>query len=135
MGKRSTARKLAMQLIFQMGEPPAHLTPEKIDYFLKNEAATLDAKKTALDFVNAVEPLLPEIDKLISAHCKNWPIERLSATDRAILRLAFYELAFLKDTPPSVIINEALELSKKFSSEDASGFINGVLDGYFKEKK
>ena len=68
-----------------------------------------------------------ELDKLISAHCENWRFERLAAIDRAILRLAIYELR-TGETPAKVVLNEAVELAKKFSSEESGGFVNGVLD-------
>jgi N utilization substance protein B len=133
MGKRSTARRLAMQLIFQL-DSGGQLTDEQKEYFLKNEAATASAKNTARLLVSGLESHLAEIDRLIKKHSQNWPLERISRTDLAILRLAFYELAFLKETPEKVIINEALELSKRFSTEDSFAFINGVLDGYIKGK-
>lgn len=67
------------------------------------------------------------IDELIVKQAENWRMERLAVIDRAILRLAIHELK-TTDTPPKVILNEAVELAKKFSSEDASAFVNGILD-------
>lgn len=132
MGKRRTSRKLAIQLIFQISEELESLTPEKINYFLKNESASEEAKKFALGFIEGIQPHLTEIDEIIKIHSQNWPLERINKVDRAILRLAFYELAFLKDTPEKVIIDEAIELAKKFSSADSYAFINGLLDAYLK---
>ena len=68
-----------------------------------------------------------ELDALIVQHAKNWRLERMAIIDRAILRLAIYELR-AGETPPKVILNEAVELAKKFSSEDAGAFVNGILD-------
>jgi N utilization substance protein B len=70
---------------------------------------------------------LPEIDAQISRLSIGWPMERMSQVDKSILRLAVYELLFLKDTPKSVAINEAIELAKKYSSPEAAKFINGIL--------
>ena len=67
------------------------------------------------------------IDELIVKQAENWRLERLAVIDRAILRLAIYELR-KTDTPPKVILNEAVELAKKFSSEEAASFVNGILD-------
>lgn len=69
-----------------------------------------------------------QIDELIAAHAKNWRLERLAVIDRLILRLAIYELLAEPDTPAKVIINEALELARTFSGDDAVPFVNGVLD-------
>jgi transcription antitermination protein NusB len=133
MGKRSTGRKLAMQLIFQVSENIEDLTEEKIDYFLKNEEATDDARELALGFFRGARPHLKEIDALIQKFSHNWPLKRFNRADLAILRLAFYEMAFLKDDPERIIINEAVELAKKFGGEDSFAFVNGILDAYLKD--
>ena len=71
---------------------------------------------------------LAEIDPLISASAEHWRIERMAVIDRLILRLAVYEMLHQKDTPPLAVINEALELARTFSGDDAVKFVNGVLD-------
>jgi N utilization substance protein B len=76
----------------------------------------------------------PAIDELIVKQAENWRLERLAVIDRAILRLAIYELR-TTDTPPKVILNEAVELAKKFSSEEAGSFVNGILDAVHKSLK
>ena len=68
-----------------------------------------------------------ELDALIVQHAQNWRLERMAIIDRAILRLAIYELRN-GETPPQVVLNEAVELAKKFSSEEAGSFVNGILD-------
>jgi N utilization substance protein B len=72
-----------------------------------------------------------ELDALVGAHAKNWRLERMAVIDRAILRLAACELRAGK-TPPKVVLDEAVELAKTFSSQEAASFINGVLDGLLK---
>jgi len=71
------------------------------------------------------------LDEMIVKHAENWRFERLAAIDRAILRLAIYELRST-DTPPKVVLNEAVDLAKKFSSEDSGAFVNGILDAFRK---
>ena len=71
------------------------------------------------------------LDALIVGHSDNWRFERLAAIDRAILRLAIYELR-VGETPPKVVLNEAVDLAKKFSSEESGAFVNGILDGVHK---
>jgi transcription antitermination protein NusB len=68
-----------------------------------------------------------ELDALIVQHAQNWRLERMAIIDRAVLRLAIYELR-IAETPPRVVLNEAVDLAKKFSSEDAGAFVNGILD-------
>ncbi len=72
-----------------------------------------------------------ELDALIVQHAKNWRLERMAIIDRAVLRLAIYELRN-GETPAKAILNEAVELAKKFSSEDAGSFVNGILDAVHK---
>jgi transcription antitermination protein NusB len=74
---------------------------------------------------------VPALDELIKKHTENWRFERLAAIDRAILRLAIHELR-IGDTPPKVVLNEAVELAKKFSSDKSGPFVNGVLDAFRK---
>lgn len=76
----------------------------------------------------------PEIDALIAEKAAGWRLERLHSVDRNILRLAVYELCYREDVPPEVIIDEAVELAKKYSGEHSPVFINGILDRIWKEK-
>ena len=71
------------------------------------------------------------LDEIIAKHAENWRLERISAIDRAILRLAIHELRG-KGTPPRVVLNEAIEMAKKFSSEESGSFVNGILDAIHK---
>jgi N utilization substance protein B len=75
----------------------------------------------------------PEIDRMLQAHAQNWRIERMNVIDRLVLRMAVYEMLTQTETPSKVIINEALELARSFSGEEAVGFVNGVLDAVRKE--
>ena len=113
-----------MQMLFQweMGkQEPARIE----EGFWKN----VSSQKSTRDFANQLfenaAARADEIDPIISTHAKNWRIERMPAIDRAILRLSLAELR-TAGTPSKVVINEALELAKKFSSEDAAPFINGM---------
>lgn len=77
---------------------------------------------------------LQEIDKTIEVTLKHWSFSRLAGVDRAILRVACCELLYLADVPPKVVINEALEIAKKYSSGESARFVNGVLDAIYKAK-
>ncbi len=88
------------------------------------------------ELVNGTTEHLKEIDKIVSAYAKNWTISRMSAVDRSILRMATYEMVFSpQKTPVPAIIDEAIELAKKYSTENSSKFINGLLDQLKKERK
>jgi N utilization substance protein B len=80
------------------------------------------------DLVRGILAHLEPVDTKIRAYAENWKFERIAIVDRCILRLAIYELLFRDDIPPIVSINEALELAKKYSTEDSTRFINGILD-------
>jgi len=78
---------------------------------------------------------LEEIDASLSLQTAHWRLERLAAVDRNILRVALYELLFERSTPPAVVIDEAIEIAKRFGSAESARFVNGVLDGFIKNRK
>lgn len=82
----------------------------------------------ATDLILGTMENIDTIDELISKHADNWHIKRMAVVDRNILRLATYELLFLKDIPPKVSINEAVDLAKKYGDVDSGKFVNGILD-------
>jgi N utilization substance protein B len=130
MSLRRKSREYALQMLFQweMGKQE----PSRIEEgFWKNVRAQKSTREFADQLFENAAARAAEIDPIISTHAKNWRIERMPAIDRAILRLSIAELR-TTGTPPKVIINEALELAKKFSSEDAAPFINGILDAALK---
>ena len=130
MSLRSKSREFALQMMFQW--EIGRQEPRRIEDGFWRIAR---AEKTTRDFANQLfEGAVAgaaELDALVAARADNWRPERMAVIDRAILRMAAYELRQAK-TPPKVVLNEAIELAKKFSSEDAAGFINGVLDGLLK---
>ena len=130
MSARRKSREYALQMLFQweMGKQE----PSRIEEgFWKN----VRAQKPTRDFANQLfenaAARAAELDPVISAHADHWRIERMAAIDRSIFRLALAELRTMS-TPAKVVINEAVELAKKFSSEESSGFINGILDAALK---
>jgi N utilization substance protein B len=76
----------------------------------------------------------PEIDELIEERAEGWRLERLHSVDRNVLRLAIYELLYREDVPPEVVINEAVELAKRYGTEKSPVFVNGILDRIYKEQ-
>lgn len=86
------------------------------------------------EVIQGLESTCSEIDKLIAEKAEGWRLERLHSVDRNILRLAVYELCYREDVPPQAIIDEAVELAKKYSGEHSPAFINGILDRIWKER-
>jgi N utilization substance protein B len=125
MGKRTTARRLAMQAIYQ-----SEISGIDIDQALDNlfeEDVNEDAKIFARRLARGARSNKAELDGKIAEASKNWSIDRINLINKSILMLAFYELMHEKDTPRAVVINEALELAKRYSDEESAKFINGLL--------
>jgi len=129
---RHYARVIAMQVLY---ESDFNSNPG-IEEILKRHLDNLDLSGENVDFVSELvgktSAKKEEIDKLIVNVAPEWPIEQVATIDRNILRLAIYELTYT-ETPPKVIINEAIELAKTFGSEASSKFINGVLGTVYKK--
>ncbi|MGC2530979.1 MAG: transcription antitermination factor NusB [Candidatus Acidiferrum sp.] len=133
MSLRTKSREFAMQMLFQWDM--SEQEPAKLEAKFWRAAKAADSTRTFANqlFEGAVKDTAA-IDELIVKQAENWRLERLAVIDRAILRLAIYELR-TADTPPKVILNEAVELAKKFSSEEAGSFVNGILDAVHKSLK
>ena len=130
MSLRSKGREFAMQMLFQWDM--SEQDPRKLEVkFWRNAKAAENTRAFANRLFEGAAKEAAALDEIITKHAENWKIERLSAIDRAILRLAIYELRST-DTPPKVVLNEAVDLAKKFSSEDAGSFVNGILDPVYK---
>lgn len=106
---------------------------EFMEHFF-GEADTDDTvRKLASDWTKGTWQNLQECDERITASTIKWKFKRLSPVDRSILRLSVYQLKFCPDIPPKVVINEAIELAKKYSTDKSPGFVNGVLDAVLKK--
>ncbi len=130
MSLRRKSREYALQMLFQweMGKQD----PSRIENgFWANARAQKSTREFANQLFENAAARAAELDPIISTHAKNWRIERMPAIDRAILRLAITELRTM-GTPPKVVLNEAVELAKKFSTEEAASFVNGILDAAMK---
>ena len=132
MGHRRKAREYALQILYQL--EMAQEEPKKIyDNFWQSQSTTQDVIDFATQIVDGTFRNLKEIDALIEKHATHWKLSRMNSVDRNILRLSVYELLYCHDIPTSVTINEAIEIAKKFGTEDSSSFINGILDHLAKE--
>ncbi|HBT88413.1 transcription antitermination factor NusB [Desulfobacter sp.] len=134
MGDRRKSRELALQALFALDLNKLDLNkidnPSQMDDFLEQHGEDL-SESTRLFFLTLVEGVLEnrvKIDLLLDQWSKNWKTSRMPVVDRNIMRIAVFEMLNLPDIPPSVSINEAVEIGKKFGTRDSGPFINGVLD-------
>jgi N utilization substance protein B len=133
MGLRRRSREIALQVLFQSEFEPKLTAEQALHLFLDNFETNPDTSDYATELVQGILIKKPELDSLIEAHSQNWSVGRMAFVDRNILRIATFELKFLSASVPyKVVIDEAIEIGKKFGSQDSSSFINGILDNILK---
>ncbi|MBI5431531.1 MAG: transcription antitermination factor NusB [Planctomycetes bacterium] len=127
MKKRTRGRELALQLLYQLDLRGDEILAE-IDDFLREEEPDRESREFAKKLLLGVQECRVELDKTIQSVAQNWDIARMAVIDRNVLRLASWELLHCEDIPPKVAINEAIELGKRYSTQNSGAFINGILD-------
>lgn len=127
MGIRRRGRELALQALYQI-EITGDASPAPLELFWSYFEGNVKARDFARRLVSGVVMHREEIDQIIEQSTDHWKLSRMPKVDLAIIRLASYELLFCPDIPLNVSIDEAIEVSKRFSSKDSATFINGVLD-------
>ncbi len=128
MGKRRKAREAALQALYQI-DLAGHSADEALQSLRESFGETdTDVLGYAEMLVRGVADNREELDALVGAHSPNWRVDRMARVDRNILRVATFELRHRTDVPVKVILNEAIEVAKRFGTEESSAFINGVLD-------
>lgn len=131
MGARRKARELALQMLFQhdmSGNEPDMI----IATFEDLQKSKANTREFATKILRGTVDHLSEIDDMIQAQAENWRLSRMAVVDRNIIRMSVYEFLHETDTPKLVIIDEAIEIAKKFGTQKSSQFINGILDGILK---
>jgi transcription antitermination protein NusB len=133
MGTRRKSRELCLQMLFQwdMGKQP----PEQVGKTFWAERGDVDEETRGFcdDLFRVAVERQAEVDDIIEKHAQHWRIERMATVDRNVLRTAVAEFIAYPDTPKPVVINEALEIARRFSAPESVHFINGVLDSVGKE--
>ena len=133
MGSRRKSRELALQMLFQW-EQGQHAPAHVLASFLKARKLGVDVEEFARDLFEGTVAEAANLDQLVREHAENWRLERMAAVDRNILRLALFELLHRPGTPPAAVINEALEIARRYSDKDSVNFVNGVLDAIRKAR-
>jgi N utilization substance protein B len=128
MGRRRQARELALQLLYELDVRGEVEPGPVIDAFWQRQQAPDDVRSFADALVQGVTAERPKIDELIGRFAEHWELDRMAVVDRNVLRAGIWELLWGVDVPPIVAINEALEIARRFSTEESTRFINGLLD-------
>lgn len=134
MRKRRLARELTLQFLYQTDALKAFNSDNGLEDSLhtfwsaRNRVEEADTRTFMEILSRGVVENVKGIDEIINRYSAHWRIARMPSIDRNILRMAIYEIAYLRNIPPAVTINEAVEIAKKYGSEESSGFINGILD-------
>lgn len=127
MGARREGREQALQILYGMESNPVSL-PQAVRHFWEGTRGSAASQSFAEELVAGVVAHKAELDALIEEKSTNWTVPRMAKIDLNILRLAVFELRFRPDIPANVAINEAIEIAKKFGTEESPAFINGILD-------
>jgi transcription antitermination protein NusB len=133
MGTRRKSRELVLQMLFQADMGRQSADEVRRTFWKERDSVAGDVRSFADDLFRVASDRSAEIDGLIEHHAEHWRMERMAAVDRNLLRAAVAELLGFPSTPRAVVINEALEIARKFSSPESVQFINGVLDSVGRE--
>lgn len=132
MTRRSRAREVALQLLFQR-DANSDVPRTVIERFARDRLSNSEAEAFCLSLYDGVVRSAANIDVRITAASENWKLHRMAASDRNVLRLGTYEIVFAQPpTPGPVALDEAIELARRYGSEDSPSFVNGVLDKVFR---
>jgi len=132
MGKRRSSRELALKFLYQFELNGGDLD-EQIQLFLERNSSQEDVENFMKELVVSLINKMEEIDEIIQKFSDHWILDRMTVIDRNILRMGTCELLFNFSTPPKVVINEAIDIAKKYGNEDSPEFINGILDKVYNE--
>jgi transcription antitermination protein NusB len=126
--KRRKAREHALQILFQLDIRKEKPSAAVLKHFWAEYDPDEEVRDFAEEIVKGTFKYLPKINDLIHQCAKNWSLDRMAVVDRNVLRMAIYEILYRMDIPTSVTINEAIEIAKKFGTDESGAFVNGILD-------
>jgi len=150
MGTRRKGRELALKIIYSMFDQNTTMEAVLRDFWLNfhfqddvlgepmegsSDPVPQEQRTFAEELIYGVDKHLEQIDQVISKHSTNWSLDRMSRVDLSLLRLAAYELLYRPDIPSNVVINEAIEIGKRYGTVDTPSFINGILDKISRENR
>ena len=127
MTRRSRAREVALQILFQFDHNP-NVERSAVEQFAQDRLRDLSLIAFCWRLVDGVQTNREAIDQKLSAAAENWRLQRMAGVDRNVLRIGAFEMLFAADAPPIAALDEAIELARRFGSADSPAFVNGVLD-------
>ncbi len=133
MGSRRKAREVALQFLYQL-EINSGSLDEGLRLFWTEHPVQKEVRVYATELIRGSYENLDKIDSLLADYTQNWDVKRMAAVDRNLLRLATYEMLLAQTAPPIVVINETVDIAKKYSTPDSGAFVNGILDRIRMEK-
>jgi len=133
MSRRRKAREVALQFLYQLDLQGEHDPAAHAAEFWAQHPLDEPARALAEELVRGAKAAQGKVDELIARCTEHWDLDRMAVVDRNILRMAVYELGWRTETPPKVVMNEAVEIAKKFGTRESSRFINGILDRVHRE--
>lgn len=134
MKTRTKARSIALQVLYEVdlsGHQPGKVLADRFEWLKMDESL----KRFISEIVSGVTEFRQPLDEFIAEFAPDWPLDQVAIIDRNLLRIALWEIAVYKNTPVKVVVNEAVELAKKYGSEGSPRFINGVLGGFIDNLK
>ncbi len=134
MGRRRKAREDTLRILFRL-EFENKQIEKTLDQYWKSKKASEEIKEYSTWLVNGVISDQAKIDNIIQQVSEHWRISRMALVDRNILRMAVFELLYEENIAPAIVINEAIEIAKKYSGDEAATFVNGILDAVRKDLK
>jgi N utilization substance protein B len=134
MGRRRKAREDTLRILFRL-EFENKQIEKTLDQYWKSKKASEEIKEYSTWLVNGIISDQAKIDNIIQQVSEHWRISRMALVDRNILRMAVFELLYEENIAPAIVINEAIEIAKKYSGEEAATFVNGILDAVRKDLK
>jgi N utilization substance protein B len=127
MGKRRQARELALQALYFLEEQRGD-SEQALDLFCRNFMPPRKSRAFFLELVRGVQQARVDIDRIVETYSDHWKVFRMPRVDRNVIRVALYEMLWIEDIPAKVSINEAIDIGKRFGTDDSGAFINGILD-------
>jgi N utilization substance protein B len=134
MSKRRNARELALKVLFQVDV--GHLSPDEALQTWEEEVRPAAEDRDYVDeLVRGIASSEAELDEIIAELAEGWKIDRLAKVDKNVLRIALYELIHHPDSTPNTVVNDAVEVVKKYSTDDSGRFVNGILGSYLRRRE
>jgi len=135
MRRRTRARELTLQFLYQVDARDDEILGDLDEYLAQQAPEDGEVRQFARDLVKGTLEMRPAIDEILAGAAKNWQLSRMAIIDRNILRMATYEMLHVPEIPAKVSINEAIELGKRYSTQQSGSFINGILDRIRREQQ